>query len=211
MDIGRSHDYVADDFVLVVSDDVCLVPEGVRSVLASPAGVDILLCELRRLTFPFLGNLVVLYDFVLVALVALDGNVHDGGVYDGAALGEQALLLEHPVELPEQFFPRLRPYEHLAVVPYRLGVGHGPVEAQAEEPHEREPVLDLVFHLVVGEVVEALQYEHLQHEPQAERLAAGIAVDVAFLEVLHLRLEQDAVELAPVDHLVEDLERVADL
>ena len=211
MDAGCRDDYVAYDLVLVVGDDMRLVAEGVCPVLAAPAGIDILLCGLRGLFLPRLGFLPFLYGLVLVGLVALDRDVHDSGVDDGAAPGEQALLLEHPVELPEQFLPDARPYEHLAVVPYRLCVGYGPVEAQVQETHERQPVLDLVFHLVVGEVVEALQDENLQHETQAERLSARVAFDPAVRQVLRFRLEQDTVELAPVHNLVEHLERVADL
>lgn len=72
---------------------MCLVAEGLPSVLAAPARVDILLRKLRRLDFPFLGYLAVIYRLVLVALVVLDGNVHDGGVNDAAALGEQTLSI----------------------------------------------------------------------------------------------------------------------
>src|SRR5262249_17114429 len=45
-----------------------------------------------------------------------------------------------------------------------------------EKPHERQPVADLIFDLLVGQVVKSLQHQNLEHHHRIERLAAGVAL-----------------------------------
>jgi hypothetical protein len=49
-------------------------------------------------------------------------------------------------------------------------------QAEAQEAHEREPVADLVFDLLIGQVVKRLQHQHLEHHDGVERLAPGVAL-----------------------------------
>ena len=42
--------------------------------------------------------------------------------------------------------------------------------------HERQPVADLIFDLLIGQIVKRLQHQNLEHHDGIEGLAAGIAL-----------------------------------
>jgi hypothetical protein len=72
---------------------------------------------------------------------------------------------------------RLRPSQTFAEQPDRFRVGHRAVPVQPQKPHERQAVANLVFRLVVGQIVQRLQHQNLKHQNVVERRAAsGVAV-----------------------------------
>ncbi len=60
--------------------------------------------------------------------------------------------------------PHPGPRQRFAKEPDRVGVRHRVVQGQADKPHKRQPVLQLIFGLVVGQRVQGLQHQHLEHE-----------------------------------------------
>ena len=100
--------------------------------------------------------------------------------------------------------PRLR--ELLPVQPDRRGVGHAVLEAQPQEAHERQPVADLILDLIVGEVVERLQNQRLDHDDLVPGLAPGGAL--ALLVRLAPHRAHLRAEALPGHHLVQNDQRV---
>ena len=60
-----------------------------------------------------------------------------------------------------------------AIQPQRLGVGNGVLKPEANEPHERQPVAQLIFRLIVRQLVKRLQHQRLEDQHFAPRLAPG--------------------------------------
>jgi hypothetical protein len=78
------------------------------------------------------------------------------------------------------------------------------VQGQAQKAQERESVPDLVFGLVVGQRVEALQHQDLEHQHRIVRRPA------AFGPVrTHERRLELASEQLEVDHQSQSFERIA--
>ena len=48
-------------------------------------------------------------------------------------------------------------------------------EQEIEKAHERKAIADLMFDLVVGQIIELLQHNHLEHHYLVPRLAPGLA------------------------------------
>jgi hypothetical protein len=111
---------------------------------------------------------------------------------------------QHRVEALEQAPDRPRPGQPLAEQPDGLGIGHPVLEGEAQEPHEREPVPDLVLGLVVGERVERLQDQHLEHQHRIVRRPAAPGP----VRAGERRLEI-AAEHLEVDHRQQPLQRIA--
>ncbi len=65
------------------------------------------------------------------------------------------------------------------------------LKTQSEKTRKREPVADLIFHLLVSQVVQRLQNQHLEHQHHVERLAAR----VGFAFLLGHRLPQGTKDL----------------
>jgi hypothetical protein len=78
-------------------------------------------------------------------------------VDDLATHRQVALLLQIAVEVLEQSLdhPRLR--QLFPIKPHRLGVGNPVLKPQPQKPHERQPVAELILHLIVRQVVKRTQ------------------------------------------------------
>jgi hypothetical protein len=72
----------------------------------------------------------------------------------------------------------------------RQTVVHAVVHLQAEKAGERKPVADLILHRLVGQVVERLQDQDLEHQHLVERLAPGRGLAVFLAYLLEQRPEQ---------------------
>ena len=86
------------------------------------------------------------------------------GIDDLPAYRQPAFRLQQRIEQGKQSFRRTGPRELLAIEPDRLGVGDRVVQCQPDKPHERQPVLQLIFGLVVRQCVQRLQYHNLEHQ-----------------------------------------------
>ena len=175
--LGRvSHREVADEAMLAIDTEMVLVTEdrdhelGARSGLASalaaaldgPAAVDIHLRPLRlRPTF---GYGAALDGRLLAPAEPGPARLDDGGVHDLPAHRQIAGVPQHRIEALEQALHGPGAAQLLAEQPDGLGIRHPILERKTQEPHEREPVPDLVLGLVVRERVERLQHQHLEHQ-----------------------------------------------
>jgi hypothetical protein len=61
---------------------------------------------------------------------------------------------------------------------------------QPEEALERRPVTDLELGLIVGQVVQRLQHQHLEHQRHVVRLAPGIALTLLLVDHFQQRAER---------------------
>lgn len=197
------------ELVLHVHQCVELVAEVVLPTFLHPAGVGILLPQFVRDLFPFLGDIPLLDCPVFFGGIALARGLHDGGVNDGAFLGLVAGLLQYLVERPYQLVPGAGFLVLLEIVAYGVLVGYDTVQAHADKAHEGKSVLQLVFHLFEGKVVEMLEYQHLEHRARTEALAPGVAVALACLAAFFLHVGENVVKFFPVDNLVKSLQRIA--
>ena len=180
---------LADHTVAAVGRDMVLVAEGrdrqvhlrlaVRfglglGILHRPAGIAVLLAQLGRLARPVIGNAPSLDRLLLAVGIALARRGDDGGVNDLAGHRQVALLLQHGIEPGEELIHGLGLGQQLPEQPDRLGVRSRVVHAQAHKPHERQAVPDLELRLVIGQVVQRLQHQRLEHQHAVIRRAAAL-------------------------------------
>jgi hypothetical protein len=68
-------------------------------------------------------------------------------------------------------------------------------QPKAQKAHEREPVADLIFDLLIGQIVKCLQHQNLEHHDGVEGLAAGVALPLLGCKPNHrLDLGPEALE-----------------
>jgi hypothetical protein len=163
----------ADEAVPAVDRDVRLVPEhrdsdldlGLRAgrrcrpclgPLQGPASIAILLCELLRSCRPRVGDPAFLQSRFLRIGDALTRGRDDRRVDDLPRHRKVTFALQPGIERDKQFVDRTGPCRVLAEQPHRLGVRNCILEAEAEEPHEQEPVPDLELRRVIRQRVERL-------------------------------------------------------
>ncbi len=125
--------------------------------------------------------------------ILLPRRRHQARVDDLARHGEVAAFLQPRVEHREQLRDRASLGEQLAEQPDRLRVRRLVRQPHVDEAHERQPVADLELRLVVGEVVERLPHQDLEHQHAIVRRtpAAGpVAAVQRLLQALSARLER---------------------
>ena len=142
--------------------------------LQGPAPVAVLLAQLRRVRRPVLRDAARLQLCLLGVGVALPRRRHDRGVDHLPAHGEVAAVAQMRVEAGEQDVDRLGPGQQFAEQPDRAGVRNPPVQVEAEEAHEAEPVADLELGLLVRQPVERLQHQDLEHHHRIHRRPAAL-------------------------------------
>jgi hypothetical protein len=127
-----------------------------------------------------------LLDLRLLAVgVALLGGRDEAGIDDLAGHRDVPGLAHRLVEAGEQAIDRPGLGQPLAKDPDRLGIGRLVGEAEPEEAHEREPVVDEELGAVVGQVVVRLDHQDLEHEDGIERRPAAFGT----VGVVERRLE----------------------
>ena len=142
--------------------------------LHRPARVAVLLPQLGRLLRPALRDAAGLDRRLLGLGVALLRRRHDRGVDDLPAHGEIAGLPQRGVEAREQRLHRAGPLQRLAEGPDGVGVRHRVGQAEPEEAHEGQPVLDQVLGPLVRQRVHRLQQQHLEHQHVVEGRTAAL-------------------------------------
>ena len=175
----------ADQPIPAIDARVSLVSEGrdrnvqerlalrVRPGLARldrPTGVHVLLARLRRLIRPDLMSALAGLDrLLLVPGVPLLGRRYQRAVHELARHGDVPGRPDRCVEPPEQTVDRTRPGQPLPEHPDRLRVRHPITQPKTQESHERQPVIDQEFGLVVAEAILRLDHQDLEHQHRVVR------------------------------------------
>lgn len=108
------------------------------------------------------------------------------------------------VEATEQIVDGTGPHQAFAEQPDRLGIRHLVGKTEPQKPHEGQPILDDELGLIVGEIVERLEHQDLEHQYCWKRRTP------AFRSIRSLqRLGQWLLEHRPRDDAVQLLERIA--
>jgi hypothetical protein len=173
---------------------------------ASRSRIAILLAQLRRLVLPPGRDAPGLDLRFLGRGVALTRRRDQARIHDLARHRDVAGLADRCVEAREQRLDRPGPRQPLAEGPDRLRIRHPVREVEAEEAHERQPVVDQELGSVVGKVVRRLDHQHLEHHHRIERRPPALR-PIAIAE----RRGQVRAEHLEVHHRREGLELVADV
>ena len=159
------------------------------------------------LFFPDFGSFSLFYLAVLVAAVALFGYFNNAGINNLAGFGENALIIQRLIESIEESFDHLFLNQCFTELPDRLAVRNAVTWFQTQKPFETQSIGDLVFHLVIRQIVEALQDKELEHHQPIKRRPANIVAVLGFIED---HIENRSKEL-PIDMVIEFDERVFEL
>ena len=76
----------------------------------------------------------------------------------------------------KQFFNQLQRFKPLPEQPDRLRIGHPIFQLQSQKTHEGQPIAHWVFNPFVGQVIQVLKYQHLEHEHDIDRLGSRLAL-----------------------------------
>ena len=101
----------------------------------------------------------------------LGWNRYERGVNDLTAHRQVALFFQIAVKVLEQGINHAALRKQIALQPDRLGVGDFAIKTQAQKPHERKTVADLILHLIVGQIVERAQNDRLEHHHSIQGFA----------------------------------------
>ena len=134
-----------------------------HTVLFKPPGITIFLAQLVGLLFPDFGSFSLFDLLVLLTSIALSGYFNNAGVNNLAGFGENALIIQRLIESIEESFDHLFLDQGLTELPDRLAIGYLIADLQAKKPHEASTIGNLVFHLIIRKVVQALENENLEH------------------------------------------------
>jgi len=193
-----------DQFALRIRLDVVLVAVMPLVVLLGPARVHVLLPLFRGLFAPRRRRATALDRGVFLARVALARHIHEAGVHQFAGLRQQAARAQLLVEEREELLERARFDQRLAEVPERVGIRDFVGQRPTDELLETEAVVDLIFGLLVGKVVEALHQQRLEHlQP-----VVGGATTGTLGGFVQRRVQQGA-EHFPIHNAVQTAQRIA--
>lgn len=147
--------------------------------LHRPTRIAVLLRQLGGLVLPSLRNAAFLDVALLAVAVALLRRRDDRGVDDLPAHGKESSLGQRRLVGPEQHLDRRlavdpRASQRFAERPNRIGVRHRIGQAQPEEAHERQPVLDQILGPFIRQAMRRLQDQDLEHEHMVERRAPAL-------------------------------------
>ncbi|MCW0373161.1 hypothetical protein NB710_004098 [Xanthomonas sacchari] len=173
--VGRAHVVAADEAPATVRAGVQLVAVERHPMLPGPTCLHILLRTLG--IAPVLADVIALLDLrVLFARVALDRSADDAGVDDLTAAGNEPGTLQLLTDRRADVAHQILGLEPFAPHPDRLGVGHLAAVFQSEELLEAAPIQHLVLQRIVGEVVQLLQQQQLDHHlRRPSRTATALA------------------------------------
>jgi hypothetical protein len=93
-----------------------------------------------------------------------------------AERGKITIVAQIGVELVKQSFDHSRLRQLLAIKPDRLGIRHRVFNTKIKKTHERKPVAYLILDLFIGQIVELLQNEYLEHQHLIPRRTPGIGL-----------------------------------
>lgn len=143
-----------DQLVFLVDVDVVVVTVVALAVLLGPACILIFLSLHVGYVVPAFRCLAFLNLLVLVPRTVVLQHIDQAGINDLATSRYQAGLLQFLVKTPKQFLDQTVTRQLLAEQPKRLGIEYRIFRRQLQEALERQPVPDLDFRLIVGQVLQ---------------------------------------------------------
>ena len=182
----------ADELVVLVDGDRQLVAEVALTVLLGPDGIQILLAPLRGLSLRW--HCTLLDEFLLAPALALLGRRHRTRVDDLLAAGDTTPLLQlrqHAVER------RLRAGLADAVLegPNRRTFGDVRRIAQAADALVAHAIEQLALHLVIVQVVKALQNQDAHHRLDRVRRRATLRTRRVPRDAINLGHQRSKVDV----------------
>lgn len=146
------------------------VAKVVLSVLFGPLGIDVLLRTLVR--FPAQWHRAFLDHLGFLTLVALDRSVHERSVDDLAATGQIPLRQQLRLDLLEYLIAYAGLGQAVTEQPDCFRILNATAVGQIQEAQEAAAVQQLILQRVIGQVVELLQYQDLDHQDRRIRRSA---------------------------------------
>jgi hypothetical protein len=181
------HRIASDQLVRPIHVHVVLVTEEALAMLLGPTRVFIFLAVLRRFPLPLRRRIAALDGLVLLARIALLRHRHNARIHDLPAARDVALRVEMLVKLIKQRLDQPDPRQLLAEQPQRRAVRNAILRPKTDKSRERRTIPNLIFNLLVRQIVQRLQHQHPEHYNDINRLAAGLAL-LCLLRCQHHRL-----------------------
>ena len=169
---GMRDGHFAHQLVALVHAGVQLVAKVILAVLFCPTRVDVLLCPLVRL--PSQRHRALFDGVSFLALVALNRCLYQRRIDDLAAARQVTVLMQLFLDLLEHASPRASLRQTVPKQPDRLGIGNTAALGQIQKLQEASAVKQLVFQRVIGQVVELLEYQYLDHQHRWIRRASAL-------------------------------------
>lgn len=164
-------------YQLALGIDLCVVLVAVifLAALLRPSGicvfvpllVGLFLLILLAISFFLVPKFVaasLLYGLVLLARVALAGYFHETAVYYHALIHYQILLPQELVKICKEFVIEILFRQLLFECPNGSGIGHLVAACQSEEVPKTCAVNDLIFGLLIAQIVHPLKHKYLEHQ-----------------------------------------------
>ena len=182
----------ADDLVFLVDVDRKLVAEVALAVLLGPGRIDVLLAALGRL--PVGGHRTVLDQRLLASAVVLLGRRHQGGVDDLTAARDETLLQQLRRDtVKERLGARFT--DPVLEGPHRGAVRHVGRVRQSAEALVAHAVEQLVLHLLIGQVVQALEHQDPYHRLGRVRRTPALRAHRTRRNLIHLGRQRRKVDV----------------
>ena len=197
---GAGEDF-ADELVLHIHVDAELVAVVALAVLFGLGGVQVFLPALGLA--PVLGGLALRQLFFLFLGEVLDGSGHQGGVDDLPAACNEPVAQQLAVHRLEQGRHAID-VQALLVVPDGVAIGDGGAVRQKAKALVTHAVKQLVFHLLVAQLVRVLEDQDAHHDGCGVRRASAFAAISSGQEVI-----DDLREVVKVDMPGNELQRIA--
>ena len=204
--VGGGHVVSPDELVLNVDGDVVLVTVIVLAVLLRPARLEVFLGFPGRALVPRGGHQAFLDRRVFGARIALLRHLDEAGVDHGDALRGPAMVFQIAAEGLKEFVVNRPGLEGFPKQPDGFLIRDAALRGQSEKAQKGETIADLELGLTIGQVIEALQDQHLEHQQRLKGRTTGVA-----LLFPGQPLGQDRFEHRPVHHLIQRPQGIAQL
>ena len=186
----RSRSVIQYDLALRVDLYVVFIPVMRFFPLDCPAGVHVLLRQFVRVFRPFFGRFALLDAVVFVLCVSLLRRVDKGHVNDRTLVRDDPHRFKITVEHGEKYVQSAALTQQLIEQPDRLCVRHLVSKRNAEKALKTQSVGNLVFDLIVRQIVRGHQNNDLEHHHVIERRSSGVAFPLLFQRVFQRRTER---------------------
>ena len=196
------HLVVADELMFSIDVDVVLVSEVRHLVLFRPTGVRVFLYSLVRT--PVFRRLAAFDLLVFLSRVALTRNLNEACVNNLALFRGETVRGNMLFKKIEQPAIKLGFGQGLFEKPDRFRVGHAVAEREAEESHERHTVEDLIFRLIVGQVVQRFEDRYFEHQDGVVGRSSRLALLLGRSDLFEQRSKH-----LPIDDFLKPDERIA--
>ena len=182
----------ADEFVLLVDVDRQLVAEVALAVFLRPGGVGVLLPALGRL--PVGRHRALVDQRLLPSAVVLLGGRHQGGVDDLPATRDEAPFEQLRRDALEERL-RAKLTDPVLEGPHRGAVRNIGCVREPAEAFVAHAVEQLVLHLLVRQVVQALEHQDPNHRLRRVRRTAALRADRARCDPIDLGGQRRKVDV----------------